>query len=155
MGLGTPEDLVEGVGSADMFDCVLPTRNARNGMLFTRILFDDHQKVLYAQNPAAGRPGMRLLYLSKSFPCLSLSLDVSKELLSYRLNTLHNLHYFMEPMSRAFRKPLSSTVSWNLKKIFIIREGVIMMNLFSGCCRSHGASGIGGSGGSGAGDMPE
>ena len=37
MGLGTPEDLVEGAArGADLFDCVLPTRNARNGMLFTR-----------------------------------------------------------------------------------------------------------------------
>jgi queuine tRNA-ribosyltransferase len=99
MGLGTPEDLVEGVGlGADMFDCVIPTRNARNGMLFTRRGRIIIKKAEYADDPGPvdqdcacdtcrhySRAYLRHLYLSR-------------ELLSYRLNTLHNIHYFLELM---------------------------------------------------------
>ena len=99
MGLGTPEDLVEGVGlGADMFDCVLPTRNARNGMLFTRNGPVIIKKAEYAEDPQPVDPDCTC-YTCRNYSRAYLRhLYVSKELLSYRLNTLHNIHYFMELM---------------------------------------------------------
>ncbi len=99
MGLGTPEDLVEGVGlGADMFDCVLPTRNARNGMLFTRNGPVIIKKAEYAEDPQPVDPDCTC-YTCRNYSRAYLRhLYVSRELLSYRLNTLHNLHYFMELM---------------------------------------------------------
>jgi queuine tRNA-ribosyltransferase len=99
MGLGTPEDLVEGVGlGADMFDCVLPTRNARNGMLFTRKGPVIIKKAEYAEDRQPIDPDCPC-YTCRNYSRAYLRhLYVSRELLSYRLNTLHNLHYFMELM---------------------------------------------------------
>lgn len=99
MGLGTPEDLVEGVGlGADMFDCVLPTRNARNGMLFTRNGPVIIKKAEYAEDSQPVDPDCTC-YTCRNYSRAYLRhLYVSRELLSYRLNTLHNLHYFMELM---------------------------------------------------------
>jgi queuine tRNA-ribosyltransferase len=99
MGLGSPEDLIEGVSlGADMFDCVLPTRNARNGMLFTRNGPLVIKKAEYAEDPEPIDPECRC-YTCRNYSRAYLRhLYVSKELLSYRLNTLHNIHYFMELM---------------------------------------------------------
>ncbi|MGC1402105.1 MAG: tRNA guanosine(34) transglycosylase Tgt [Thermodesulfobacteriota bacterium] len=99
MGLGTPEDLVEGVGlGADMFDCVLPTRNARNGMLFTRNGPVIIKKAEYSEDSQPVDPDCTC-YTCRNYSRAYLRhLYVSRELLSYRLNTLHNLHYFMELM---------------------------------------------------------
>ena len=72
MGLGTPEDLVEGVArGADLFDCVLPTRNARNGMLFTRQGRVVIKNAEYADDPQPVDPECALLYLPELFPGLS------------------------------------------------------------------------------------
>lgn len=99
MGLGTPEDLIEGVGQgADMFDCVLPTRNARNGMLFTRNGPLIIKKADYAEDARPIDPECTC-YTCRNYSRAYLRhLYVSRELLSYRLNTLHNIHYFMELM---------------------------------------------------------
>ena len=99
MGLGTPEDLLEGVClGADMFDCVLPTRNARNGMLFTRYGSLIIKKAEYAEDPRPIDP-LCTCYTCRNYSRAYLRhLYVSKELLSYRLNTLHNIHFFMELM---------------------------------------------------------
>jgi len=97
MGLGTPEDLVEGVArGADLFDCVLPTRNARNGMLFTRKGRMIIKNAVYADDPRPVDPEC-LCYTCRNYSRAYLRhLYLAKELLSYRLNTWHNLHYFME-----------------------------------------------------------
>lgn len=99
MGVGTPEDLVDGVAQGiDMFDCVMPTRNARNGWLFTR--FGD-VKIRNAQYRDDTRP------LDASCHChtcanFSLSylhhLQRSNEITGSRLNTLHNLHFYLTIM---------------------------------------------------------
>ena len=99
MGVGTPEDLVDGVAQGiDMFDCVMPTRNARNGWLFTR--FGD-VKIRNAQYRDDTRP------LDPSCSChtcanFSLSylhhLQRSNEITGSRLNTLHNLHFYLTIM---------------------------------------------------------
>lgn len=99
MGVGTPEDLVYAVSQGvDMFDCVMPTRNARNGWLFTR--FGD-LKIRNARYKDDTRP------LDPSCSCHTCShfsraylhhLHRANEITGARLNTLHNLHYYLNLM---------------------------------------------------------
>jgi queuine tRNA-ribosyltransferase len=100
MGVGTPEDLVEGVWrGVDMFDCVMPTRNARNGALFTtkgRITIknskyrDDHAPIDESCSCYTCRNYSRA-YLRHLYH--------AREILSYHLNTIHNLHYYLNLMA--------------------------------------------------------
>jgi queuine tRNA-ribosyltransferase len=100
MGVGTPEDLVLGVSQGiDMFDCVMPTRNARNGWLFTR--FGD----LKLRN-AAFKDDIRPLDASCAcYTCRNFSraylhhLQKTNEILGAQLNTIHNIHYYINLMS--------------------------------------------------------
>ena len=100
MGVGTPEDLVAGVANGiDMFDCVMPTRNARNGWLFTR--FGD-VKIKNARYKDEQGPLDESCdcYCCKNFSRAYLHhLHRSKEILGARLNTIHNLHYYLKLMS--------------------------------------------------------
>jgi queuine tRNA-ribosyltransferase len=99
MGVGTPEDLVEGVAQGvDMFDCVMPTRNARNGHLFTR--FGD-LRIRNAKNKNDQRP------IDNSCTCHACGrfsraylhhLDRCGEMLGPMLATIHNLHYYLNLM---------------------------------------------------------
>ncbi len=101
MGVGTPENLVEMVGmGVDMFDCVMPSRNARNGQLFTQ------EGTINISNA-----GFRLDRdpIDKSCGCYTCQnysraylrhLYKSRELLAYRLNTIHNLHFYLNLMSQ-------------------------------------------------------
>jgi queuine tRNA-ribosyltransferase len=96
MGVGTPEDLVEAVqNGVDMFDCVLPTRNARNGWLFTR--YGD-VKIRNARHRADTEP---LDATCSCYTCGNFSraylhhLQRANEILGARLNTIHNLHYYL------------------------------------------------------------
>ena len=118
MGLGTPEDLIEGVGlGADMFDCVLPTRNARNGMLFTRRGSMSIKKAEYAEDAQPVDPDCTC-YTCRNYSRAYLRhLYVARELLSYRLNTLHNIHYFMELM-QAVREAVAQDRFQEFKKAF-------------------------------------
>jgi queuine tRNA-ribosyltransferase len=108
MGVGTPEDLVEGVAAGvDMFDCVMPTRNARNGHLFTR--FGD-LKIRNARHKSDERP----LDPSCSCPtCANFSraylhhLDRCGEMLGPMLASVHNLHYYVNLM-REIREALDA-----------------------------------------------
>jgi queuine tRNA-ribosyltransferase len=99
MGMGTPEDLIEAVQAGiDMFDCVLPTRNARNGWLFTR---NGDVKIRNAQYRGAARPldERCACYACRNFTLAYLfHLQKTNEILGARLNTLHNLHYYQELM---------------------------------------------------------
>jgi queuine tRNA-ribosyltransferase len=99
MGVGTPEDLVAGVANGvDMFDCVMPTRNARNGWLFTR--FGDI-KIKNARYKDEDRP---LDETCECYTCRNFSraylyhLHRAGEILGARLNTIHNLHYYLQLM---------------------------------------------------------
>jgi queuine tRNA-ribosyltransferase len=100
MGVGTPEDLVDGVANGvDMFDCVMPTRNARNGHLFTR--FGD-LKIRNARHRADERP---LDETCTCHTCRHFSraylhhLDRCGEMLGPMLTSIHNLHYYLNLMS--------------------------------------------------------
>ena len=99
MGVGTPEDLVEGVGhGVDMFDCVMPTRNARNGHLFTR--FGD-LRLRNARYKTDERP---VDETCACHTCATFSraylhhLDRCNEMLGPMLASIHNLHYYVNLM---------------------------------------------------------
>ncbi len=101
MGVGRPEDLVEGVRAGiDLFDCVMPTRNARNGQLFTSFgkvniknaRYADSKEPLDPECPCETCTQFTRGYLRHLFVC--------RELLSARLNTLHNLTYYIRLMAQ-------------------------------------------------------
>jgi queuine tRNA-ribosyltransferase len=107
MGVGTPEDIVEAVSRGiDMFDCVLPTRNARNGHLFTsegvvRIRNSQYQADTRPLDPACD------CYTCRNYSRAYLRhLDKVGEILGARLNTIHNLHYYQSLM-RGLREAIA------------------------------------------------
>ena len=124
MGVGMPEDIVEGVAlGIDMFDCVLPTRNARNGMLFTssgKLVIKNAQ---YADDPLPVEEDCTC-YTCRNFSRAYLRhLYMSKEILSSRLNAIHNISYYMKLMSE-IRKAISEERFLEFKKEFYSkREG--------------------------------
>lgn len=123
MGVGTPEDLVEGVWrGVDMFDCVMPTRNARNGSLFTskgKISIknakfrDDHRPVDEACSCYTCSNYSRA-YLRHLFQ--------SREILSYHLNTIHNLHFYLHLMAD-IRKAIENDNFADFRKDFYSKLG--------------------------------
>ncbi|MGC9966904.1 MAG: tRNA guanosine(34) transglycosylase Tgt [Syntrophobacteraceae bacterium] len=101
MGVGTPEDLVEGVHAGiDMFDCVMPTRNARNGTLFTSRGPIHIKNNAHAEDPGPLDPDCGCYTCRRFSRAYLRHLFISRELLSYRLNTIHNLHYYLGLMAR-------------------------------------------------------
>lgn len=108
MGVGTPEDIVEAVRRGiDMFDCVLPTRNARNGHLFTsegvvRIRNSQYQADTQPLDPACE------CYTCRHYSRAYLRhLDKVGEILGARLNTIHNLHYY-QTLMRGLREAIAA-----------------------------------------------
>ncbi|MFE8032125.1 tRNA guanosine(34) transglycosylase Tgt [Thiohalocapsa marina] len=106
MGVGTPEDIVAAVQRGiDMFDCVMPTRNARNGHLFT------HQGVVRIRNAVHRTDEGPLDPLCDCYTCRHYSraylhhLDRCKEILGARLATIHNLHYY-QTLMRGLREAI-------------------------------------------------
>jgi queuine tRNA-ribosyltransferase len=99
MGVGTPEDLVASVAQGiDMFDCVMPTRNARNGWLFTRFGDIRIRNARYRDDEAPLDESCTC-YCCRHFSRAYLHhLDRTGEMLGGRLNTLHNLHYYLQLM---------------------------------------------------------
>ncbi len=96
MGVGTPEDILHAaLHGIDLFDCVLPTRNARNGMLFTSRGKISIKQAQYAEDPKPIDEACRC------YTCLNYSraylrhLYLANEILSSRLNTIHNIYYYM------------------------------------------------------------
>jgi queuine tRNA-ribosyltransferase len=101
MGVGTPADIVQAVARGiDMFDCVMPTRNARNGHLFTS------QGVIKIRNAGHQADTSPLDPQCACYTCLNYSraylrhLDRCNEILGARLNSIHNLHYYLSLMAR-------------------------------------------------------
>jgi queuine tRNA-ribosyltransferase len=96
MGTGTPEDLIELVAlGADMFDCVLPTRNARNGQIFHPQGTLNITNAKYRQDTHPLEPGCTC-YTCRNYSRAYLRhLFIARELLAYRLSSLHNIHFFL------------------------------------------------------------
>ena len=99
MGMGTPEDIIEAVAEGiDMFDCVLPTRNARNGWLFTRSGDLKIRNARYRDDTAAADEQCGCPTCRNFTRAYLHHLQKTNEMLGARLNTLHNLHYYQELM---------------------------------------------------------
>jgi queuine tRNA-ribosyltransferase len=99
MGVGTPEDLVAGVAAGiDLFDCVMPTRNARNGWLFTRYGDLRLRNARYRDDPLPIDPDCDC-YACRHFSRAYIHhLQKVNEILGARLATIHNLHYYLTLM---------------------------------------------------------
>jgi len=100
MGVGKPEDLVAGVQRGiDMFDCVMPTRNARNDHLFTRYGDVRLRNARYREDTGPVDPDCSCYTCQNYSRAYLYHLSKCGEILGSRLNTLHNLHYYQELMS--------------------------------------------------------
>ncbi len=96
MGVGFPEDIVELVAlGADMFDCVLPTRNARNGQLFTSCGTINICNSCFKTDTKPVEPGCECYTCRNYSKAYLRHLYMARELLAYRLNTIHNIHYYI------------------------------------------------------------
>ena len=123
MGMGTPEDILAGVRlGVDMFDCVLPTRCARTGILFTSFGRVAIKNTRYSndKNPVDPQCGC---YTCQNFSRAYLRhLFLSRELLSYRLNAIHNLFYY-NALIRDIRQALSQDKMDQFVRAFFSQRG--------------------------------
>jgi len=102
MGVGEPRDLLEGVeAGVDMFDCVLPTRNARNGSLFTSHGKVSIKQARFREDSKPLDPECQCNTCQHYSRAYLRHLYLSGEILGMRLNTLHNLHFFLNLMKNA------------------------------------------------------
>ena len=124
MGMGTPEDLVEGIRlGADLFDCVMPTRNARNGQLFTRTGRLVIKNARYREDPAPVDESCDC-YTCRNFSRAYLRhLFTSGELLAYRLSTIHNLAYYLRLTGGARTAILEGRFDRFYQNFYSEREG--------------------------------
>ena len=108
MGVGTPAQLVRYVAlGCDMFDCVMPTRNARNGSLFTRTGRLNIRRAEFASDPRPVEEGCGCHTCQHFSRAYLRHLAVAGEILSARLNTIHNL-YFYQSLMRTMRAALAA-----------------------------------------------
>ena len=125
MGVGTPEDLVAAVfNGVDMFDCVMPTRNARNGWLFTQ--YGDI-KLKNAQYKHDIKPldSDCTCYTCKNFSRAYLHhLQKVGEILGARLNTIHNLHYY-QVLMQTMRKAIETNTFKQFKQEFSVKRSAL------------------------------
>jgi queuine tRNA-ribosyltransferase len=99
MGTGTPEDLVESVARGiDLFDCVLPTRNARNGQLFTSVGRINIKNARYAEDDRPPDPACGCYTCRTCSRAYLRHLFQASEINSSTLNTLHNLHFYLDTL---------------------------------------------------------
>jgi queuine tRNA-ribosyltransferase len=125
MGVGLPEDLIRFVGMGyDMFDCVLPTRNARNGMLFTSSGRLNIRLARYAQDEAPADAECRC-YTCRTFSRAYLRhLATTNEMLGAQLASLHNL-YFYQHLMREMRAAIArgDFATWSTARLARLTEG--------------------------------
>jgi queuine tRNA-ribosyltransferase len=101
MGVGTPVDILESVAlGVDMFDCVLPTRNARNGTLFTSAGKIAIKNARYASDERPLDPGCPCYTCSNFSRAYLRHLFVAREMTASTLNSIHNLHFYLDLMRR-------------------------------------------------------
>jgi queuine tRNA-ribosyltransferase len=101
MGVGMPDDLVQAVARGiDLFDCVLPTRNARNGQLFTRLGPLSIKNARYAEDPRPVDPECECPTCRAHSRAYLRHLYVSGEMAGRILNTVHNLYFYLDLMGR-------------------------------------------------------
>ena len=125
MGVGTPEDLLEGVDRGiDMFDCVMPTRNARNGTFFTSF------GKLSIRNSRYERDGNPLDPVCRCYTCRTFTraylrhLFNAGEVLALRLGTIHNLFFYLDLM-REIRSSIEQDRFKEFKKEFLVKREAV------------------------------
>lgn len=124
MGVGTPEDLVENIERGiDMFDCVMPTRNARNGTLFTSFGRVNIKSAIYKEDPTPLDSECECLTCKRYSRSYLNHLFRSREITYFRLATLHNLHYYLNLMKQAREAILTDKYS-DFKRIFYAKRAV-------------------------------
>jgi len=125
LGVGSPEDIFESVARGiDIFDCVLPTRTARNGALFIRTGRLNIRNARYADDPAPIEEGCEC-YTCRHFSRAYLRhLIMAKEILGLRLATLHNLHFMMSLM-REIRQAILAGAFATLKEEFLANYEIV------------------------------
>ncbi len=124
MGIGTPEDLIEGIYRGyDMFDCVMPTRNARNGMLFTSTGSLNIKNARYAEDRAPIDPECGCHVCRTYTRAYLRHLYRSGEILSSRFNTYHNLFYYLSLMEGA-RSAIADGRFADFRRDFYAKRGV-------------------------------
>jgi queuine tRNA-ribosyltransferase len=101
MGVGTPEDLIEGVARGiDLFDCVLPTRNGRNGQLFTRGGRLSIRNARYREDPRPPEEGCACYTCRTVSRAYLRHLHLASEITGAALMTLHNVHHYLDTLRR-------------------------------------------------------
>jgi len=125
LGVGSPEDIFEGVArGVDIFDCVLPTRIARNGAVFTHTGRLNMRNARYADDPAPIEEGCDC-YTCRHFSRAYLRhLIMAKEILGLRLATLHNLHFMLNLM-REIREAILAGAFAALKRDFLASYEIV------------------------------
>jgi queuine tRNA-ribosyltransferase len=119
MGAGTPEDLVECVARGiDMFDCVLPTRNARNGQLFTSLGRINIKNARYAEDDGPIDPACRCYTCRHHSRAYLRHLHLAGEMTAGALNTLHNLAFYLDTMGR-IREAIKLGIFDNFRQEFL------------------------------------
>ena len=122
MGVGTPLDLVEGVASGvDMFDCVMPSRNARNGYLFTSEGVVKIRNAKYKKDTGPLDPNCACSTCSNYSRSYLHHLQKTNEILGSRLNTLHNLFYYQELM-QSMRRAIQANTFSTFRKSFLASQ---------------------------------
>jgi queuine tRNA-ribosyltransferase len=122
MGVGTPHDLIDAVSRGiDMFDCVMPTRNARNGHLFTRLGVVKIRNAAHQSDTGPLDPACRC-YTCRNYSRAYLRhLDRCNEILGARLNSIHNLHYYAGLMA-SMREAIAAGAFDQFRKAFYRRR---------------------------------
>jgi len=124
MGVGTPEDLVENVyRGVDMFDCVMPTRNARNGTLFTSFGKVNIKKACYTTDPEPIDPECNCMVCQTYSRSYLRHLFRAREITYFRLATIHNLYYYLHLMKQ-MREAILEERFEAFRKAFYAKRGV-------------------------------
>ncbi len=122
MGVGTPIDLVEGVAlGIDMFDCVMPSRNARNGHLFTSEGVIKIRNAQYKQDTGPLDPNCKCSTCNNYSRSYLHHLQKTNEILGSRLNTFHNLFYYQELM-KSIRDAIKNNSFNSFRKSFLAAQ---------------------------------
>ncbi|WP_018411671.1 tRNA guanosine(34) transglycosylase Tgt [Methyloversatilis thermotolerans] len=126
MGVGTPEDIVHAIAHGiDMFDCVMPTRNARNGWLFTRYGDIKLKNARYKEDTGPVDPSCECPTCTRYTRAYLHHLHRCNEMLGARLNTLHNLHFYQQ-FTREAREAIEAGhfAQWSAAFLADRRRGV-------------------------------
>ncbi len=124
MGVGTPADLVEMVAmGVDMFDCVMPTRNARNGQLFTAAGTININNAVHKDATMPIEEGCECYTCRHYSRAYLRHLYQAREILAHRLNTIHNLHFYLS-LAKAMRAAILEDRFETFKREFLARQQI-------------------------------